>query len=72
MLYVYFAFKLRATDLGGELSQPCGDRQALFEQEAIEGVAAESLQIHLVFIIPELLQGVCTEWNTKRDRERDQ
>jgi len=55
MLYVYFAFKLRATGLRCELSQPCGDRQTLFEQEAVEGVAAESLQIHLVLVIPELL-----------------
>lgn len=61
VLYVYFAFKLRAADLSGELSQPCGDRQALFEQEAVEGVAAECLQIHLVFIIPELTRGVCTD-----------
>ena len=72
--FVYFEFKPRATDLGGELSQPCGDRQTLFEQQAVEGVAAESLQIHLVFIIPELFQGVCTdccqESETKRETRR--
>lgn len=59
MLRVWLAFKLTAADLSGELSQPRSDRQALFEQEAVEGVAAECLQIHLVLIIPELLRGVC-------------
>lgn len=68
---VIFAYKLRATGLGGELSQPRGDRQTLFEQQAIEGVAAECLQIHLVLVIPELLQGVCTDCCRERDTQRD-
>ena len=66
------------TDLCGELSQPCGYRQTLLEQQAVEGIAAECLQIHLVFIIPELLQGVCTdhyqetsETQRQTGRERD-
>lgn len=48
-------YNFAVTYLSTELSQPCGDRQTLFEQEAVEGVAAKCLEIHLVFIIPELL-----------------
>lgn len=47
------------TDLSRELPQPSGHRQALLEQYVVEGGAAERLQVHLVFIIPELVQGVC-------------
>lgn len=50
--------EIRTKDLGGEPSQLCGNRQALLEQEVVKRAAAESLQIHLVFIIPELVQGV--------------
>lgn len=50
---------LKTTDLSRELSQPSGNRQALFEQYVVKGAAAKSLQIHLVFIIPELIQNVC-------------
>lgn len=60
-----FILHLKATDLSGELSQALGDRQALFEQEIVEGVAAECLKVHLVFIIPELPQGVSTDWPSR-------
>lgn len=50
--------EIRTKDLGGEPSQLCGNRQALLEQEVVKRAAAESLQIHLVFVIPELVQGV--------------
>lgn len=72
MLCDWLAFKLTAADLSGELSQSCSDRQALLEQEAVKGVAVECLQIHLVFIIPELLRGVCGGCKKKhRHKEKD-
>lgn len=49
------------TDLGRELPQPSGNREALLEQYIVEGGAAERLQIHLMFIIPELIQSVCRQ-----------
>lgn len=57
-------------DLGSEPSQLHSDGLALLEQEAVKCAAAKSLQIHLVFIIPELIQGVWTDW--KRDGDKEQ
>lgn len=61
---------IRTKDLGGEPSQLCGDRKALLEQEVVKRAAAESLQIHLMFVIPELVQGVWTGWERDREEER--
>lgn len=65
---------MKVIDLSGELSQPCSDRQALFEQQAVEGVAAECLQIHLVLIVPELIRtvdaGYFSESHTKRHKQK--
>lgn len=58
---LFFVFKPRATGLSGELSKACGDGQTLFEQEVVEGVAAECFQINLMLIIPKLVQGVGTD-----------
>lgn len=55
---VFSTYKIQNTDLSGELPQTCGDRQTLFKQEVIKGVATECFEIHLVFIIPELIRGV--------------
>ena len=63
--YCMFILHSKAANLSCKLSQPCGDRQALFEQEAIEGVAAECFQVNLMFVIPELPQGVCTDWPSR-------
>lgn len=63
--------KLKWTiDLGSEPSQLHGDGLALLEQEAVKCAAAKSLQIHLVFIIPELIQGVWTDWKRETETER--
>ncbi|TNN61804.1 Serine/threonine-protein kinase N2 [Liparis tanakae] len=52
---------LGATGLGGELAQPAGDGEALLQQQAVEGGAAEGLQVHLLLVVPELLRGFCTD-----------
>ena len=65
ILCVLFQNTRIAADLSGELPQPCCDRQALFEQQAVESVAAECLQVHLVLIIPELLGWTCAGYSRK-------
>lgn len=50
--------ELITENLGGEPSQLCGDGQALLEQEVVKCAAAESFQIHLMFVVPELVRGV--------------
>lgn len=52
---------LEIADLSRELPQPSGHRQALLEQYVVKGGAAERLQVHLVFIIPELIQNICRQ-----------
>lgn len=60
---------LKSDYLGGEPPQLRGDRQALLVQEVVKSAAAESLQVHLVLIIPELVRGVRTNWVREEERE---
>lgn len=63
--------KLIGRDLSGELSQLRSDWQTLSEQEAVKGVAVERFQIHLVLIIPELIQSFCTDYHQMSETQRE-
>lgn len=41
--------------LSSELSETYCDRHAVLEQDVVEGAGTEGFEIHLLFIVPELI-----------------